>query len=168
VIITFENLQHARALAHEAVEAALGAELALQLAVLVLQPLPLERVRDRQLQLIELEGLGHVVVGTELHGLHGRLGGRERRDDQDDRSGRVLLGGLEDGQTVDLPHTKIGDHEVETIRALQHFDGRLAAIGLRHVIAGLLEHDSEELAHTLLVVDDEDARVSHGESESGG
>jgi hypothetical protein len=37
--------------------------------------LVLQRLLDDQQQLLDLEGLEDVVVGAELHGLHGVLGG---------------------------------------------------------------------------------------------
>src|SRR5206468_4723441 len=50
-----EQLDHLTALADEALEAALAPELRPELAVLILEPLALERVGDRQLDLVELE-----------------------------------------------------------------------------------------------------------------
>jgi hypothetical protein len=82
-----EHLEEVGALADDAFEATLGLELALQIEVFVAQPLALERVRDDQLDLVQLERLGDVVVGAELHGLDGRLGGREGGDDEDGRVG---------------------------------------------------------------------------------
>ena len=78
--------------------------------------------------------------------------------------GRVLLGGAQHRQAVDLPHPEIGDDEVERF-ALEHLDGLLAAFGQRDVVARLLEHDREELAHAALVVDDQDPAVRHGGRE---
>src|SRR5919108_4643112 len=56
-----EDFQDARTLANESVEAMLAPQLALELAVFLLQPLALERVRDGQPQLVELERFGDVV-----------------------------------------------------------------------------------------------------------
>ena len=46
---------------------------------------------------------------------------------------------------------------------LSDLDGLLAALGERDVVAGLAQHDREQLAHAPFVVDDEHARVRHGE-----
>src|SRR5207245_3245571 len=74
-----EELDHLPTLADEALEATLAPELCPELAVLVLEPFALEGVGDRQLGLVELERLGDVVVGAEVHGLDLRL----RRSDVD-------------------------------------------------------------------------------------
>src|SRR5262245_31028206 len=74
----FEDLENPQALADEPLEAVLTAQLALELAILVLEALTLQRVRDGEAQLVELEGLGDVVIRTEFHRLHGRLGRSER------------------------------------------------------------------------------------------
>src|SRR6185503_7701017 len=53
-----EDVEHLPALADEGLERALLAQLTPEGLVLVLQPLALERVRDRQADLVELERLG--------------------------------------------------------------------------------------------------------------
>src|SRR5215470_17801987 len=80
----FEDLENPRALADEAFEAVLTTQLALELAILVLESLALQRIRDGEAQLVELEGLGDVVIRTELHRLHGRFRRSERSHHQHD------------------------------------------------------------------------------------
>src|SRR5438094_514857 len=75
----------------------------------------LERVGNGQLQLVELERLGDVVVGAELHRLDGRLRGGEGGHHQHDGPRRELLGGLQHTEAVDLPHAEIGDDQVEAL-----------------------------------------------------
>ena len=157
----FEQLDHLPALPDEAFESALAPELRPELAVLVLEPLALERVGDRQLDLVELEGLGDVVVGAQLHGLDRRFGRRERGHHEDHGAGRVLLRGAQDGDAVDLPHAQVGDDEVERF-ALDDLHGLLAALGDRDLVTGLPQHDREELSHAPFVVDDKYPGVRHG------
>src|SRR5262249_29877276 len=80
------NLVHLPALPDEALEAALAAQLRAERLVLVLQPLALERVGDSQLDLVELERLGDVVVGAELHRFDSGLRRGKGGDDEDDRT----------------------------------------------------------------------------------
>jgi len=73
----------------------------------------------------------------------------------------MLLRGAEDREAVHLPHAQVGDDEIERL-ALERRDGLGAALGERDVVARLLQHDREEVAHAALVVDDQDTRVRHG------
>ncbi len=137
-----EDLENARALADESFEAVLASQLALELAVLVLQALALERVGDGEPQLVELERLGDVVVGAELHRLHRRLGRGERGHHEHDRPRRVVLRRAQYGQAVHLAHPEIGDDEIEVVR-LQGLHGGLAAVGEGDVVADLPQHDAQ-------------------------
>src|SRR5262249_60607627 len=71
-----------------------------------------------------------------------------------------LLGGAQHAQTVELSHAQVGDDQVEAV-ALHQIDGILAAVGERHVVAGLLQRDAQEIPHAPFVVDDEHARNGH-------
>ncbi len=75
---------------------------------------------------------------------------------------RMLLRGTQHREAVDLAHAQVRDDEVEDVGRFQCLDGGLAAIGLGHVVADLAQHDTEQLPHALLVIDDEDACLSHG------
>src|SRR6266852_861654 len=90
-----KQLDHLSALADEALEAALASELRPELAVLVLKPLALEGIGDRQLDLVELERLGDVVVGAQLHRLDRRFGRGEGGDHEHHGAGRELLRGAQ-------------------------------------------------------------------------
>ena len=162
-----EDFQDARTLPDESVEPVLAPQLAFELPILLLQPLALERVGDGEPQLVELERLGDVVIRAELHRLHRRLGRSEGGHDEHHRSRRVLLRGAQNGEAVHLPHAEVGDDQVERV-ALERLDGGFAAVGQRHGIADLPQHDAEQLSHALLVVDDQHAGFSHGSAESVG
>jgi hypothetical protein len=157
-----EDVEDLRAAPDEILEPPLPMQLTLEREVLLLKPATLEGVGDRDLQLVELERLGDVVVGPELHGLHGGLRRGVGRDDQDHRPRRVLLGRLEDREAVELAHPEIGHHEIEGLR-LEPFDRRLTAVGHGDLEAGLPEHDGEQVPHALLVVDDQYAGIRHRE-----
>ena len=156
-----EDLDDLRALADDVLEAVLGLELLSEVQVLVAQPLALEPVLDDQVDLVELEGLGDVVVGAELHRLHRRLGGGDGGDDDHGRVGRQVPGGPEHLHAVHLWHAQVGDDGVEGVPP-DRLDGGLPAVGGRHVVARSLERDGEELPHALLVVYDQHSRCAHG------
>ena len=105
------------ALADDVLEAVLGLELLSEVEVLVAQALALEAVPDDQVDLVELEGLGDVVVGAELHRLDGRLRGGHRRHHDDRGVGREVPGGAQHLQPVDLRHAQVGDDGVEGVPA---------------------------------------------------
>ena len=155
-----EDLEHLAAPADEVVEAPLAAELPLERLVLVPEALALQRVREDELDLVHLERLGDVVVRAELHRLHRRLGGRERGDDHHDGLGRVLLRRPEHREAVHLPHPEVGDDQVEHLTR-EGLDRLRAALADRDVVALLLQHDREEVAHAALVVHHEDPGVRH-------
>ena len=50
--------------------------------------------------------------------------------------------------------------------ALERLDGHLPAVGHRHLVAGLAQHDREQIAHALLVVDDQHPSVRHERPEA--
>ena len=115
----------------------------------------LERLLHHQLELLHLERLQHVVVRAGLHGLDGGLGGGERGHDDHLRGGRGALHRLEDVEARAAAEAQIGDHEIEG-RARQERQ-RSGRVGLdRHLVPGLGEQDLEQLAHRLLIIDDQD------------
>jgi len=50
--------------------------------------------------------------------------------------------------------------EVERL-APKRFGGRLATVSERDFVPTLVEHDAEELPHASLIIDHENARLSH-------
>ena len=111
--------------------------------------------------LVELEGLLDVVVGAELHRLHRGVGRGEGGDHEDHDARRHVLDRPHEREPVHARHADVGDHQVDAIAA-DGLERGVAAVDRQDVVAFLLEHDREELAHALLVVDDEDPTVRHG------
>ena len=70
-----EDGEHLGALAHEVVEVVLVVEALPQDARLVDETLLLEHLLEHDLKLLHVDGLAQVVLGSELHGLHGGLHG---------------------------------------------------------------------------------------------
>ena len=158
-----EDLRDPAALADDVLEAVLRLELAAEVEVLVPEPFPLERVANDQVDFVELERLGDVVVGAEFHRLDRRLRRRDRGDDDDGGVGGDLLGGAEYLHPVHLRHSEIRDDDIHGL-AVERLDGRLAARRRQDVVPLLLQRDGEEIPHALLIVDYEDAGLGHDSS----
>ena len=72
----------------------------------------LERLLEHQAELLHLEGLQHVVVGPELHGLHGVLGGGEGGHDHHLGPGRLGLHGAEQVEPRLAAEPQVAHHQV--------------------------------------------------------
>ena len=134
-----------------------------QVEVLVAQPLALEGVADDEADFVQLERLGDVVVGAQLHRLDRGLRGGDGGDDDHGHVRGDLLGRAQHLQPVHLGHAQVGDDGVRGV-ATEGLDGSLAARGGEDVIAFLLEGDGEEVPHALLIIDHEHAGLGHGGS----
>ncbi len=160
-----EHLLHARALAHDLGEAGLVLERAPQVAVLVLEPPLLQPVAQDVQHLFVLEGLGDVVEGALLHGLDGRLHGGESGDHQDDEVGIDLFQLLEHVQAAQLRQHDVHDGRLVGLlfRQGQSLD---AVVSEGDAVARFLEQALQDVAHHLLVVDDEDVLGAHRRAAS--
>ena len=110
-----------------------------QVSVLADEALVIQRPLDGELELIDLERLGDVVVRAELHrfdrGFDRLVGG-----DQDDRRLRQDLPAFaENVETADLVHAQIGDDELRGMGG-KIFE-RLVAGSIRHRLMSALLAD---------------------------
>ena len=117
----------------------------------------------QQQRLVEIEGLGQVVVGAVLHGgnrrLHRAVGGH-------DHDLRVRPAGahlLEQRQAVDAGHADIEEDQVER-PALDLPEGRGAVLDRGDLVARAAEALLEDPAQAVLVVGDQDAASIHSQS----
>ena len=118
-------------------------------------------------ELVEVDGLGDIVDGPCLHGLHGRLdrpvGGHH--DDVD--LGVELLHLLEDLETVHAGHLVVHEEQVEIGRT-DFREGLFAGVCLGHRVAFLAQEVPEHLPLDLPVFNDQYAEffhiLLHGES----
>ena len=157
-----EHLPHPRAAADDVRELVVALlDVLAQVAVLVDQPPPLHRVADDDEHFVVLERLGDVVERAALHrrdrALDRRVGG-----DDDDRE--VLVDPLqlvERRDAVEARHHDVDDRRVERQRARQ-LEPLGAGRRQPHVVALARQQRLENLAHDLLVVDDEDRAVAGG------
>ena len=106
-----------RAVADDLVDGAPGGLLLAQLAHLGEQPAVLERARDAQLDLLEVDRLLHEVEGPDAHRLDGGLDRAVGGHQQHARAGIALARGAQHGQTIGARQPQIGEHDVEGLAA---------------------------------------------------
>ena len=99
-----EHLLNGLALPDDLRQGRLASDLSFQEQVLGGETPFLQRVPNDELDLLDFEGLGQVVVRPHLHGFHGRLRRCKRRNNQHDRFGRGFLDSLENLEPPDLGH----------------------------------------------------------------
>ena len=154
-----EDLLHPRAAADDLAEAVgVLLQVLAQHAILGDQPPLRERVADDGEHFVVLERLGDVVERAALHRGDGALDRRERRDHQDRQLVVDLLQLVERRHAVHARHHDVDDGGVEGDGA-----GELEALGgvggEAHGVALARQQRFEDLAHDLLVVDDQDRAV---------
>ena len=159
-MIEVEHLPHPRAAADDVGELVVPLlDVLAQVAVLVQQPAPLHRVADDDQHFVVLERLGDVVEGA---GLHRRDRALDRCVGGDDDDVEVLVDPLqlvERRDAVEARHHDVDDGGIERQRA-RHLEPLGAGRGDADVVALARQQRLENLAHDLLVVDDEDGAVS--------
>ncbi len=149
-----EDLAHARAAADDVVEAVALLELAPEVDVLLVEPALLERAVDDDLELVDVEGLRHVVVGAELHRLDRALGGGVGGHHDHRRAGLALADLAQQVETVAVGHHHVAQHEVG--RGVGEALARLAdRARRRHLEPLAVAEHGEEVDEALLVVDDQ-------------
>jgi hypothetical protein len=116
----------------------------------------LERARHRQLELLDVERLGDVVVRAALDRLH-RAGDVAERGDEDHRCpGRLLGEGLEHVEPARALHAHVGDHQVVALggRAL---DGAGAVVDRLDREALAAQDLAQQIARHAIVLGDQHA-----------
>ena len=113
---------------------------------------------DQQRQAVHVHGLGQVVVGTFLHGLHSVLDGPMSGED-DHRQTRVLRARPpQQLLSGELRHLQIGDDQVD-VPAAKQLRRSLAVRSEGNLVAVELQHLAQALTDVLLVIHDEDVVV---------
>jgi hypothetical protein len=149
-----EDLLHLRALADDVLEPGhdrvpvVGLDLGQQPAVL-------QTAVDLQLELGQIEGLEHVIVGPGLHGLDRRLDRPVGRHHQHQRALVEHPGALDDLQTAGAGHPVVGDDDVEHL-ALQGLERLLGVGSGDDAPAPVREGGDDALPQVRLVLHDED------------
>ena len=120
----------------------------------------LQRLLDDHRELVEIDRLGQVVEGPELHRLHGALdravGGHHHHRDLrlllPDPFENLYSGGI--GQAV-------VQHQQVAVFFLEQLEGGLAGLGLGDLVPLVLEPRLHRPADQLLVLDDQDVFLGH-------
>jgi hypothetical protein len=119
----------------------------------------LERALDDDRDLVDVEGLGEVVVGAGLHG-----GDREalravRREQDDGQRGVACVDGGDELEPAHARHLEVGEHDLGVVEAGQRFGA-----GARgdHRVPAIDEHLAEREQDAGLVVDEQDLAHAAG------
>jgi hypothetical protein len=158
-----EDLLHGLGPRDHVLEAVLALDLALQPRDLSPQRALGQGLVDQEQELLDLERLGDVVVGAELDRLDRGLDRAEGGDHDDVR--RVGEGAdvADQIEAVEVGHPQVGDHQLDWLGA-RGLEAGGAAAGGPDPVAGVGQLLGQELAHRVVVLDDEHGRggVSHG------
>ena len=94
------------------------------------------------------------MIGAVLHRLHGRLDLADRRDHDDLDEAVVFLDDAKDLEAADPRQVYVEQNQIDVF-AIQNGESRFAARHTKHVVVAL-QNAGQRIAHTLIVVDDED------------
>ena len=92
-----------------------------QRPILLLEPAAPERARDQHLDLVEIERLGHKIVGAALHRRDRGVDRAVSRHHDADRRMRQLEGALDQRHAILAAEAEIGQQHIDLI-ALQHIE----------------------------------------------
>jgi len=95
------DFPHFFTLAGQSAETVALGDLFLEPDIFLLESPFLQGVFGQNLDFFNSEGLGNIIIRSELHGLDGLLGGRERGYEQHRRFGRNLFDLPKEGQSVE-------------------------------------------------------------------
>jgi hypothetical protein len=114
---------------------------------------------EDQLDLVEIQRLGQIIVGAALHCSERAFHVLVRRNDDDVDLGSTLAKPRQQLEPAGVRHPDIGDDD-RRIERLQQTHGRLGALGHRGRISQEPKLTLEALANRPIVVDDDNA-LSH-------
>ena len=131
-----EHPSHGRRLTDDARHGEALAQFLPQIAIFAHETLPAQGTPHEQLQAVQIDGLGDVVVGPAPHGLHGHLDGAMTGDQNHGGVGVVFLDVAQQVEPTDPAHHHVGDDHVGG-RQAQPVDGLLTARGSDHLQVAL-------------------------------
>ena len=118
---------------------------------------------DPHHQLLEVKGLGEVVVGAGVEAAHLVLGAAEGCEHQDRNLGGLFVAteSLADGEPID-----VGQHQIQQDHIGSVLLGKGlaldAVIGALHIETAVLEVARHQIAHVAVVLDEQDAGLHGG------
>ena len=152
-----ERLAHPRARRDDVGLARAGREDA-ELGRLVAQAPLGEGAAEEEHELLELEGLGEVMVRAEANALDRRVDRAVSGHHEHGQIGIEATDAAEELEPVDAGHAEIGDEGVD-VAVVDLGEGALGAGQRNALVARVGEAVGEHLGHRRLIVDDEDARA---------
>ncbi len=120
--------------------------------VLFLEILVLQGLLEGHEQGIPVEGLGDVIIGPFPHGFHGHLDTPVGGNHDDDGLGVLCLDPPQHLHSIHVRHFHVGNHDAERL-GFETFESLLAVRGAYDLVAFLLQVVVENLAKTLVIVD---------------
>src|SRR5574337_2220132 len=113
-----------------------------------------QRLFHNQPDLVDSEGFGNIVISPQSHGLDWRIHGCVRRHHDDRQVGICFPYAGPQADPIHLWHSHIRDHQIR--RLMRNELERLLAVSRSdHAMPLLFQEHGQELAHRLLVVDDQ-------------
>ena len=145
------NVLHLSAGADDVLKAIPVLEFLAEINIFPQSRLVIERPLHRHLQLIDLERLGHVIVGTHLHGLDRRLHRRVGRD-QNDRCLAMMFAHVpEHIEPRHRFHLDVGDNYLR-LNAVQLFDRFGGAVKGENLVPFFATESHDDLHHCRFVI----------------
>ena len=138
-----------------------------QRLVLALEPHVLERLVDRQLELLRAHGLRDVVDRPRLDRLHRVLDGRVAGEHDDRHVVPLALEHREELEPRDAGHPVVGDDQVDGI-ALEQVQRLGDVPGAECLVPGPPQRLLDDHAHGRLVVDVQNGRHASNLGQEGG
>ena len=152
-----QQLFHPRVVGDDPGLALKGLEVLPQPAVFLLESGFFQSLPHHLPDLIQLVGLGDIMVGPSLHGLDGGIHRGVAGNHDHLGIGVQLPGALQDLHTADLFHLQVGQDKVKDI-FLQQMQGARAALGGSNLVALFFQNMLEVVQGYLFVVNDQYSR----------
>jgi hypothetical protein len=158
---------HLRSAAYDAAVTLLRFELLAQHSVFTFELEVIGDALEQELEFIDAEGFGHVLVGAILHGLHGRLHRAIAGHDDDEGFGALGLDVAESFQAARAGQTQIEQNGIDGL-GLQQAVGMFGGIGNVSDEAQREGDLAASVANGTLVVDDEQVKKIGAHDLRGG
>ena len=120
-----------------------------------------ERARERDLQLLDVEGLGDEVVRARADRADRRLEAAERGDHDHRDIGEDLGEALAERDAVEATHVEVGDDGIDALVRGQQVERVAAVRRVPHREAALAEGAPQHLAHARVVLDHQHTARRH-------
>ena len=115
---------------------------------------PCTRARDQQFDLVQVERLGHKIVGAAFHRFDRDIDRAVGRHHDADRGTRHFQGAIDQGHSIFAAEAQVGEKDVDLL-AVEHIH-RTGDIRRDIHVVIVLKQTPQAVARVLLVIDNED------------